>query len=388
MLKSLFAGVGLAALALGTPAALAETGEVIAPASPVAVAPADPAFARFTPRERLNAQQIDYAAWSEAMNYIVFPMGRSLRETASRPEPGMGTRRMYGHDSIYRLEGNRVMFGFFTDELRQMVADYRAELEQIGTQLDIVTLPRNEQLAYWINLHNVAMIEQIAKAWPVRQPRDIEVGGVPIDQARFITVAGVKMSPQDIRQQIVYRHWQDPKVIYGFWRGDIGGPSIASDAYSGANVGPMLERNAREFVNSLRGAQENGGKLQVSTIYDEARPYFFADWPNSLRAHLKTYADAEVQGLLSQTTATEAVIYEADIADLEGGAREPTYSLVTTTGRDGIERAQSFRIPQGVARLLSERATKAERLQREARTGRVIFNPVTLPGTDGPPEVK
>lgn len=387
MLKSLFAGVGLAALAFGTPVAQAETGEVIAPASPAAIAPVEPAFARFAPRERLNAQQIDYAAWSEAMNYIVFPMGRSLRETASRPEPGMGTRRIYGHDSIYRLEGNRVMFGFFTEELRQMVADYRAELEQAGTQLDIAALPRNEQLAFWINLHNVAMIEQIARAWPIRQPRDIQIGGVPIDQARFITVAGVQMSPHDIRHQIVYRHWKDPKVIYGFWRGDIGGPSIASDAYSGANVGTMLERNAREFVNSLRGVQENGGKLQVSAIYGEARPHFFADWPTALRTHLASFAEEDVQGLLKETTAAEAVIYEADIADLEGGVREPTYSLVTTTSSDGIERAQSFRIPQGIARLLSERATKAERLQREARTGRVIFNPVTLPGIEGPAEV-
>lgn len=388
MLKSLFTGAGLAALALGTAAAQAETVEAIAPVSASAVAPVEPAFARFAPHERLNNQQIDYTAWSEAMNYIVFPMGRSLRETASLPEPGMGTRRIYGHTSIYRLEGNRVMFGFFTDELRQMVADYRAELEQTGSQLDIAALPRNEQLAYWINLHNVAMIEQIALAWPIRQPRDIEIGGVPIDQARFITVAGVKMSPHDIRHQIVYRHWQDPKVIYGFWRGDIGGPSIASDAYSGATVGAMLDRNAREFVNSLRGTQENGNRLQVSAVYDEARPYFFADWPNALRAHLAAFADADVQGLLKQTTATEAVIYEADIADLEGGVREPTYSLVTTTGSDGIERAQSFRIPQGIARLLSERATKAERLQREGRTGRVIFDPVTLPGIEGPAEVK
>lgn len=388
MLKSLLAASGIAAIALAAPAAQADQGEFSVVASTAAVAPSDPAFARFAPRDRLNSRQIDYTAWSEAMNYLVFPMGRSLRETASLPAPGMGTRRIYGHTSIYRLEGNRVMFGFFTDELRQMVADYRAELEQTGAQVDIASLPRNEQLAYWVNLHNVAMIEQIAKAWPIRQPRDIEIDGVPLDQAKFITVAGVRMSPYDIRHQIVYRHWQDPKVIYGFWRGDIGGPSIASDAYSGANVGAMLDRNAREFVNSLRGVQENGGQLQVSAIYDEARPYFFADWPNSLRAHLAAFADADVQGLLKETSATEAVIYEADIADLEGGVREPTYSLVTTTGRDGVERAQSFRIPQGIARLLSEQATKAERLQKEGRTGRVIFNPVTLPGTEGPAEVE
>ena len=59
--------------------------------------------------------------------------------------------------------------------------------------------------------------------------------------------------------------------------------------------------------------------------------------------------------------------------------REPTYSLVTTTGVDGVERPASFRIPQGTARLLREQQQKLERIQRDMRTGRVIFRPITLP---------
>lgn len=384
MLKSVLASTALAA-ALAAPSAQAGNDEFSVASTSTAVAPANPEFARFAPHERLNTERVDYSAWGEAMNYLVYPMGRSLRQTPGRPEPGMGTRRMYGHDSRYRLEGNRVMFSFFTPELQQMVADYRHELEDLASKIDVASLPRNEQLSYWINLHNVAMIEKIAAEWPIRQPRDIEIDGVPLDQAKFLEVHGVKMSPHDIRHQIVYRHWRDPKVIYGFWRGDIGGPSIASDAYNGINVSTQLERNASEFVNSLRGTQKRGDRLQVSSIYDEARPYFFADWPESLRAHLSEFAANEVAEILAETTSVEAVIYEPDIADLAGGMREPTYSLVTTTGVDGIERAASFRIPQGTARLLREQQEKLERTRREMPTGRVIFRPITLPGGESAP---
>jgi hypothetical protein len=389
MLKSLFSGAAIFALALAAVSAQAETGEVEVASNTRSVLPADPAFAKFQPRANLNADRIDYTAWSEALDYIVFSMGRSLRESPGRPDPGLGSRRLFGHDSRYRLEGNRVMFSFFTPELRDMIADYRLDLEQTGSSLDIASLPRNEQLAFWFNLHNVALIDKIGAGWPVRQPREIEIDGVPLDEAKFMTVSGVKMSPRDIREQIVYRHWSDPKVIYGFWRGEIGGPSIQADSYNGAKVGQQLDRAAREFVNSLRGTQKLGGRLQVAKIYDEARPFFFKSWPADMRAHLAVFADDEVNDILAQTNTVEAVIEEADIADLAGGVREPTYSLVTTTGRNGIEGAQSFRIPPGTARLLREQQRKVEKIIREGRTGEVIFNPIALPGMDSsPPEVE
>jgi len=384
MFKSLITSASVAALGFSAAPALADSTEFSAVSTSVSVAPVNLQFDIFAPQERQSADRIDYTAWSEAMNYLVYTMGPSIREAPSRAEATLGSRRIYGHQSRYRMEGNRVMFSFFNDELRNMVADYRLELEQLGNQIDITTLPRNEQLAYWLNLHNVAVMEKIAQEWPIRQPREIEIDGIPFDQAKFITVRGVTMSPHDIRHQIVFRNWENPKVIYGFWRGEIGGPSLPSDAFTGLNVSQVLERNAREFVNSLRGTQNRGERLQISTIYDEARPYFFVNWPNDIRSHLSGYANEEVSALIAKTTETEAVVYEADIADLAGGVREPSYVEVSS---DGV--ANSFRIPRGTARLLREQAQRAEnaREQRGPRTGTVIFNPISLPGQENNGEV-
>lgn len=384
MFKSLITSASVAALGFSAAPALADSTEFSAVSTSFSVAPVNPQFDIFAPQERQSADRIDYTAWSEAMNYLVYTLGPSIREAPSRAEATLGSRRIYGHQSRYRLEGNRVMFSFFNDELRNMVADYRLELEQLGNQIDITTLPRNEQLAYWLNLHNVAVMEKIAQEWPIRQPREIEIDGIPFDQAKFITVRGVTMSPHDIRHQIVFRNWENPKVIYGFWRGEIGGPSLPSDAFTGLNVSQVLERNAREFVNSLRGTQNRGERLQISTIYDEARPYFFVNWPNDIRSHLIGYANEEVSALIAKTTETEAVVYEADIADLAGGVREPSYVEVSS---DGV--ANSFRIPRGTARLLREQAQRAEnaREQRGPRTGTVIFNPISLPGQENNGEV-
>jgi hypothetical protein len=334
---------------------------------------------RFTPSLNPNYDKIDYSIWDEAMKNIVISMGPSLREGAPRPEASLGTRRQYGHVSRYRLEGTRVMFSFLERDIIASFTEYRQDLENTANIVDIQALSRNEQLAYWINLHNVAMVEQIAKAWPVRQPRELKVDGVPLDEARFITVEGVKLSPRDIREQIVFRHWKDPVVIYGFWRGEIGGPSLQREAFNADNVARLLQRGAIDFINSLRGSQELGGRLQVSELYRETAPFFFPDLERDVRAHLARYADEKTSALLTTTSGVEPVVSEYDIADLEGGAREPSYQNITS---DGVQ--TRFRIPQGMAALLRERENKFQEIIRQGRTGTVTISTIpTLANGEG-----
>ena len=368
--KSLTAALtGAALLAFATPAAAQSA------SSPQVQAQ----FVQFTPSANPIKHRIDYSIWDDALKNLVISMGPSLRKTAASRDPGLGSRRIYGHRSRYRLEGSRLMFSFLKPDVISTFTEYREDLERTANNLDIQSLPRNEQLAYWLNLHNVAMVEQIALAWPVRQPRDIKIGGVPVDDAKFITVNGVAMSPKDIRTQIVYPNWTDPRVIYGFWRGEIGSPSIQREAYNGRNLGELLDKGAREMVNSLRGTQKNGSKLMVSSLYEETAPYYFPNFSSDLRKHLLGFADVELQRIISETQETKASITEYDIADLAGGFREMNLANVETNGR-----ANGFRIPRSMARLLAERERKYDIMAREGvRSGRVIFGNVDLPGEAG-----
>lgn len=348
---------------------------VAIPASAQTAPAGDPQFATFTPSNTPNNDKIDYSIWDEAMKNLVISMGPSLRQGAGRPDPSFGTRRQYGHVSRYRLEGTRLMFSFLDADIKASFTEYRKDLEATAEKIDIQALSRNEQLAYWINLHNVAMIEQISNAWPVRQPREIEIDGVRLDDAKFITVEGIRMSPRDIREKIVYQNWKNPKVIYGFWRGEIGGPSIQREAYNADNVARLLDKSARDFVNSLRGTQKSGDTLQVSEFFKEAAPFYFPNFEEDVRTHIALYADSETNDILAATTGMEAVINEHDIADLAGGVREPSYQNITS---DGV--SQSFRIPQSMGRLLAQREQKFQKIIREGRTGTVTFSNIRLPG--------
>lgn len=348
-------------------------------------APASSEFARFAPKASTTQTSLDYAVWDDALRYMVFRMGRSSRQAAPSVEVGLAGRIKRGHQSRYRLEGNRVIFSFLDQDIIDSLTAYRQDLEGVADQVDISSLPRNEQLAFWINLHNAAVIEQLAQQYPIRSPSLPKFGPeqVPLDEARVITVNGVAMSPRDIRTKIVYPNWSDPKVIYGFFRGEIGGPSISGEAYTSRNVSRLLADNARDLINSLRGVEKIGSTMHVSKIYEEARPFYFRNWEADLRAHLEKYAREDVADILAGTERSEASLYESDISDLAGGQPEPSYVDIQTIGTDGISQSQSTRVPASVARLILEQRRKMnELIRRNELTPRVIVIDMANPESE------
>ena len=342
-------------------------------------------FSAFAPRASASDIRLDYRAWQDALEWFVLDMGPSLREFAGRPDPVVGSRFIYDHQSRYRLEGNRIAFSMLDDDVRASLTEYRTDLERIGGEVDIAGLPRNEQLAFWLNLHNAAMIERIALAYPVKQPRSIRVDGEPLDTARFLSIGGRKLSLNDIRTRIVYPNWDDPKVIYGFFRGDIGGPSIQREPYTGSNVGTLLNLGADEFVNSLRGTQAKGPDLAVSRIYAEAAGFYFPQMGADLRAHLARYANADVRPLVDSARNLEPTTYDFGIADLANGQRETSLKtqdcvLDLTQVSGGIDCVPNDpRVPPNVRRFTAEREEKIRQLARRGLlTGRIIIIPEEL----------
>ena len=361
-------------------------------------------LSQFVPTHDRREHRIDYKHWDEALAWLVIPMGPSIREGAPRATPGTGTRFIYGHTSRYRLEGNRVAFTYIDNEIRRALTEYRQDLERVGSELDLTRLPRNEQLAFWLNLHNVAVIEALANEYPLRDPSEGPFGPnqAGLQDAKLVTVKGVALSPRDIREGIVYPNWRDPKVIYGFFRGEIGGPSIQRFAFNGGNVDALLALSAEEFVNSLRGVEAFNGALRVSRIYEEAEPYYFDDTA-SLRAHLTQFARDDVKRLMGKYERTAYNRYETDIADLVFGRTDPGLNFACPSGNFGLPlqsgsgdldpagtcRDQPTRPNRAEQRLMEEREQKLFKAwKRGIRTGQVIYGDGRYAEGEAPKEVE
>ena len=396
----MFRALCLAAALAAAPASADQAPRVGMAGTP-AVAVSSDAFDAFVPRPG-NSRRFDFSLWDEALSDMVLDLGPSLRRREGRPLAQVGTRISRGHTSPLRLEGSRFTFAYVNDTYRDGLREYRQDLERLGTQVDIATLPKDEQLAYWLNLHNVALIEKISEAYPVRRPGsiDLEVNGVktPLDRAKFITVKGVPLSLHDIRTGIVYPNWPErPEVIYGFFRGDIGSPRLAETAFTGSSVTYLTSDNADEFVNSLRGFELNSRTRDVSEIYREAAPFYFPDLERDLVAHLRKWARPEVEEDLLRPRPIRFARYDDTVADLTAGNR---------LGANANNIQSSNRLPPGLSfeatQLLRETGEKYRVLLREGligtATGTVIIedietedlapdpdhSPLYNPGSDSP----
>jgi hypothetical protein len=315
-------------------------------------------FEAFRPKARTDRRRLDYQIWDDVLQNIVVDFGISSRIRSSRPQQSTGTRIVSGHTSPYRLEGSRIAFGFLNDGYREALTQYREDLVNVANQIDISRLSKDEQLAFWFNLHNVALIEKISQYYPEDVPStlmiDIGDSKALIDEAKFLEIRGQALSLRDIRENIVYKYWSDPIVIYGFFRGDIGGPRMLRLAFTANNLEYRLNGNANEFVNSLRGFHESRKARKVSKIYDEARPYFFPNWEADISAHIKRFAEGDTLEDFNSGKPFELDKYETKIADLSGGQRRASGLFIEGSGN----------LPPETLRLLTEVAQKEEILRK------------------------
>ncbi|MEM9839226.1 MAG: DUF547 domain-containing protein [Pseudomonadota bacterium] len=275
----------------------------------------------FAPEPSGVSTSIDYNVIDSFLDAAVIPLGPSTRtRLRTSRDFVLGTNLRFGHTSRLRLEGNKIPFSKLTPKTRAATAEYLNSLVVIGNSVELTKLRRDEQLAYWFNLHNMMVISAIAQQYPVRNPREMEIDGVPLHDAKLVTIKGVPLSLRDIRTRIVYAHWQDPRVIYGFFHGDLASPSIRNKAWKRRDLKRNLNSNAKEFINSLRGVDNLGDdELRVSPLYEEARGLLFPEWPTDFKDHLLDFANTEVAELVQTRGEVKFSAYEQTVADLAGG---------------------------------------------------------------------
>jgi len=300
----------------------------------------------FKPNPSVSTR-LNFDIWSDWLEGNVLFMGPSTRKWAPSAfrTRSTGSRLIPGHKSRFRHEGNKILYATMGNARKEFLKIYQAELEKLSEDVDITSLPRDQQLAYWFNLHNVAVINQIAKHYPIRTPENIEpVSGQAskLHDSKILKVRGQNLSLRDIREKIVYQHWTDSIVIYGFHHGTLGGPNIAFGAYEGERLHEVLEFNAIDYSNSMRGFSDG----KISPIYLDASPFFFQNETETVKEHLKRFMRPQLFAELSEIENLKWHKPIRDIADLAGGKPRSSragISFLSTEG--GITESNSLTPP-------------------------------------------
>lgn len=182
---------------------------------------------------------------------------------------------------------------------RALLKSYLNALQSV----DPARLSASEQHAYWIDFYNALTVETILDRYPVKSILDISSGFLsfgPWDM-ELATVAGRKLSLNNIEHDILRADWHDPRVHYTLNCASLGCPNLQPVPYTGHDLDAQLDAAARAFVNHPRGAAVRHGRLIVSKIY---RWYAkdFGGTNEAIVAHLSRYAAPDLAAQLVQVS--------------------------------------------------------------------------------------
>lgn len=284
-------------------------------------------FREFDPDSTYSINYYDVNALFKA---AVINVGRSKRTSAAPSQAKTGTRMKARINRSTADEGNRFFYEIFSDseDNRKLLQDIKRSLEEIPDQAPLKFFSRKEQLAYWLNLYNITLLNEIVGIYPTRSLKKTLTGRKSILSKKLLTVAGVPLSLNDIQYVILKNNYgNDPLLMYGLYQGIIGGPNIRKKAYTGENVYDYLAQNAAEFVNSNRGTYSKNDKtFRVSSLYDRNSEYF-DDFQGDLKSHLLRYLQGEEREQLKAAAKIKADINDWTVTDLYGSHKQPGGSL-------------------------------------------------------------
>lgn len=195
---------------------------------------------------------------------------------------------------------NRVDYAKFKSEGAQKLRAYLAQLQKV----DVTSLNKSEQFAYWVNLYNAATVDVILDHYPVTSIREIRLSGLFSTgpwKEKIVTVKDVKLSLDDIEHQILRPIWRDPRVHYAVNCAAIGCPNLQAKAFTSSTLEKLLDKGARDYINSPRGVKLSGKKIVASKIFS----WFAADFggtEKSVLAHISRYAKPKLASQISDVT--------------------------------------------------------------------------------------
>jgi len=187
---------------------------------------------------------------------------------------------------VQQNEYTLVNYKSVTTQDKQSLKSYISDLAALNPK----SLNKAEQYAYWVNLYNALTVDLILDNYPVSSIT--KLGGFfsfgPWGQ-EIIDIQGKTLTLNDIEHRILRPIWNDPRTHYAVNCASLGCPNLQSSAFTAENYNQLLDKAASEFINAKKGVSVNGGKTQLSSIYD----WFAVDFGGEKQVinHLKKYRD-------------------------------------------------------------------------------------------------
>lgn len=160
----------------------------------------------------------------------------------------------------------------------QALDDYLATLASL-TPADLEALPRNDQLAFWINAYNALVLKSIIENYPLSRGSIIGLA-FPANSIWQIPgvwkkprwrAAGQSVSLDQIEHEIIRPVFKEPRSHFALVCASSSCPELRAGAYRGEVIEQQLDEQTRRFLQDPgRGVRIDAaaGTIYISKIFD------------------------------------------------------------------------------------------------------------------------
>ena len=127
------------------------------------------------------------------------------------------------------------------------------------------SMPRNEKIAFYLNVYNALTLKVIVENYPVKSIKDIP--GV-WDKIKF-KVATKELTLNNIEHDILRKEFREPRIHFALVCASRSCPELSDNPFSGTDLSEQLNREAHKFINDkTRNRLDRDNKiLYLSSIF-------------------------------------------------------------------------------------------------------------------------
>lgn len=157
--------------------------------------------------------------------------------------------------------------GFIKDST--FLNDY---LQELAINVPKDTWPKNDQLAYWINLYNAATIKLITNHYPLTSIKEIGSSiQIPFIntpwQIEFINVNDQILDLDKIEHGIIRKKFEEPRIHFALVCAAESCPNLRGEAYQGAKLNQQLTDQAHVFLSDKTKNDITKDHIVISKLF-------------------------------------------------------------------------------------------------------------------------
>jgi len=171
-----------------------------------------------------------------------------------------------------------VVYSALAKETGKQNSEYSTLLKYLASFNPDTIGSREDKMAFWINVYNIAAIKTIVDHYPVDSIRSKKINwlGLPWNR-KVITVGGKEYALSEIENDILLDTFKDLRIHFGINCASVSCVNLAQEPYRGSTLFKQLEEQGRRFLaDQQKGVRADREKkiIYLSQVFKFDKNHF------------------------------------------------------------------------------------------------------------------